>query len=109
MEGDGLILFEGISIATLTPAALDGLFVLLVFFGALVPWRVYKEIVRDRDNWKKVAETEREVRVTGADQDKELFELVKTSHSILVAVFGNDAERARQSGEANVVPTPTIK
>lgn len=102
-------MIEGVPLTTLTPAALLGVFVLLIFLGGLVPWRIYKEMVKDRDAWKKVAETERETRVASIAQDKEQFELTKTMHSIIVAVFGTEAERSRQSGEANVVPTPTTK
>lgn len=100
-------MLDGIPIGNLTPSVLLGIAVLMVFLGVLVPRYLYKEVVKDRDTWRKVAEKEREIRVTRADQDTELFELVKTSHSILVAVFGNDAERARESGEANVAAAPT--
>jgi hypothetical protein len=102
-------MFDGVPLTALTPTALLGVFVLLVFLGGLVPWRVYKEKCKESDNWRKVAETERESRVTADAQTAELLELAKTTHSIVVALFGNKEERSRQSGEADVVSTPTRK
>lgn len=100
-------MLDGIPIGSLTAPTLLGIAVLMVFLGALVPRYIYREKVREAENWRKVAMTERESRVTSNAQTAELLELAKTTHSIVVALFGSDFERSRKSGEANVVPTPT--
>jgi hypothetical protein len=95
---------EGVSLAVLTPAGLIGLFFLLVFTGALVPWRFYKEKREEADKWRKVAETEREARATSDAQTKALLELAKTDHEILVSLL-RAADNPRRSGETHVVST----
>lgn len=101
-------MLDGIPLTSLTASSLVGIFVLLVFLGGLVPWRVYKAKEAEAEKWRKAWETEREARVTSDAQTRELLELAKTTHSIIVALFAKSREN-RQSGEADVVPTPTGK
>jgi len=103
-------MFDGIPFGNLTAPALVGIAVLLVIFGRLVPWYIYKEKVKEAENWRKVAETEREARVASNAQTAELLELARTTHAIVIAVFGNAAiERSNKPGEPDVVPTSTRK
>jgi len=102
-------MWGGINLSDLTAPALLGLTVLLILFGYLIPRNMYKEKVKESDNWRLAYEKEKERGDVSDAQTAELLELAKASHSIMVAMFGTTRERKRLSGEADVVPTPTKK
>ena len=97
-------MLDGISVSNLTPAVLIGIAVLMLLLGWLVPRRTLRDVQNESARWHRAYDLEREARVTSVAQTAELLELGKTSHAILVALFGT-TERLRQSGEADVVPT----
>ena len=102
-------MLDGIDVSNLTAPTLVGIAVLSVILGVLVPKYIYKDVIRERDNWRNAYEAEREARVTSDAQTRELLELAKTTHSIVVALFGTAPERSRFSGGQDVVSTQTSK
>lgn len=98
-------MLDGIPISTLTPPALLGIVVLLVILGRLVPWYIHKEKIKEAERWRLAYEAERDARVISDAQTVELLELAKTTHNIIVAMFGSHVGRHRQSGGTSVVPT----
>jgi hypothetical protein len=101
-------MWGGIPFSQITPPALVGIFFLLVFFGRLVPWYIYKAKEKEAEKWRLAYEAEREARATSDAQTAELLELAKTTHSIIVAMFGA-AQRSIRAGEAYVGPTQTTE
>lgn len=99
-------MFDGLSVANLTPAVLLGIAVLLIFLGRLIPFPMFRDKSAECERWHKAYEAERDARIISDAQTVELLELAKTTHSILVAMFGTVGPM-RQSGGADVlVPTP---
>jgi hypothetical protein len=113
VEGDHLTMFDGISVATLTPPALLGFAVLLVLLGRLVPWFQYNAKVKECEKWYKAWELERDARVASDAQRAELLELAKTTYAIIDAAFGSASARhhREESGDTYVgrVSWPTQK
>jgi hypothetical protein len=97
-------MFEGIPVAALTPSALLGIFVLMLFFGKIVPRAILQDKIEECNNWRQTAEAEREARATSDAQTRELLELAKTTNKLVQDMFGA-AARIRESGEANALPT----
>lgn len=96
-------MFEGINLTTLTPSALLGIGILLVFLGRLVPYRSHRETVEEAERWRKAYEAEREARNVANSQTIELLEVARTSKSILVALY-DATERIRgPGGQGDVV------
>lgn len=85
--------FDGIPIVGLTAPALLGIFVLMIFLRKLVPEATYKEKAEEAEKWRLAYEAEREARAVSDGQTGELLELAKTSHQIMVAVFGSTVGR----------------
>lgn len=94
--------FDGIPIIGLTAPALLGIFVLMIFLRKLVPEATYKEKIEEAEKWRLAYEAEREARAVSDGQTGELLELAKTSHQIMVAVFGASVGR---SGGPHALPT----
>lgn len=97
-------MFEGIDAATLTPAAIVCIGILMVFSGLLVPYRSHRETVREAERWRLAYEAERDARAKSDAQTTELLEVTKTTRNILVALSGT-AERLRGPGGTDVVQT----
>lgn len=97
-------MLDGIPLSDLTAPTLLGIVVLMVLLGWLVPKAILKEKSVEAERWRLAYEAEREARNTSDAQTVELLELAKTTHNIIVAMFGT-AERMGQSGGAGVVPT----
>lgn len=95
---------DGIPYDKLTAPVLLGIAVLLVIFGRLVPWYIYKEKAKECDTWRKAFEAEREARVTSDAQTVELLEVARTTKQLVSAIF-DTTERTRRAGEAGVVQT----
>lgn len=95
-------MLDGIPIATLTPSALLGIFVLMLFLGKIVPRSTLQDKIEESNNWRKAYETEREARATSDAQTKELLELAKTNNKLVEGLFGA-AQRVRESGEADAL------
>jgi hypothetical protein len=98
---------DGIPFANLTASTLLGIFVLMMFLGRIVPRRTLDDQIKQTEKWQTAYELERQARVSSDSQTTELLEIVKATHSIVVAQDG--VGRSRQSGEANVVSAPTSK
>lgn len=92
-------MFDGIPFEKLTAPVLLGITVLMILLGLLIPRYMYKEKARECENYRLAYETEREARIALNRQTIELFEVVKTTHSIVVAMF-EASGRVRQSGES---------
>jgi hypothetical protein len=104
LGGDDLVMFDGIPLGNYTPQALLGITVLLVVLGWLVPRKTLQDKASEAERWRLAYEAERAARATADAQTAELLELAKTTHDIIIAMFGT-TERVRQSGGASVVPT----
>ena len=92
----------GIPFADLAPPTLLGLTVLLILLGRLKPKVDIDRADAAAEQWRLAYEAEREARAIADAQTAELLELAKTTHSIVLALFGS-RERAKQSGGADVV------
>lgn len=101
-------MFDGIPIADLTAPTLLGLTVLLLLLGKIVPRATLKDKAEEAEKWRLAYEAEKKRANTSDAQTAELLEVARTTHSIIVAVFGAE-ERARRSGEAHVVSTQAPK
>lgn len=100
-------MIDGIPLSVLTPGALLGIAILMLFTGRLWTKAAYDEKVKEATQWRLAYEAEREARRTADSQTAELLELAKTTHSFMTAVFQN-SERIRQSGgEADAVAPKT--
>ena len=98
-------MLDGLPYGNLTAPVLLGIAVLLIILGRLVPRPLYKDKEAEAERWRLAYEAERTARATSDAQTAELLELAKTTHNVIVAMFGT-SERVRQSGGADVVPTP---
>ncbi len=96
-----MTIFEGITLAGLTPSVLLGLAILMLFTGKLWTNSAYQQKVQEAENWKAAYETEREARAQSDAQTAELLEVAQTTQQIVAALFGA-TERARRSGGADV-------
>lgn len=97
-----------INVKDLSLATLLGICVLLIIFGRLVPWWLYRDKSKDADRWREAYEAERESRLVLDKQNVELLEFAKASYSILDALFVNTTESSRQGGNHRVV-VPTSR
>lgn len=97
-------MLDGVPLSNLAPPTLLGIVVLMVLLGWLVPKAILKDKSAEAERWRLAYEAERLARSTSDAQTVELLELAKTTHNIIVAMFGT-AERMGQSGGADVVPT----
>lgn len=102
-------MLEGIPVAALTPSALLSIFVLLLFFGKIVPRSILQDKIEECNNWRKTAEAEREARATSDAQTRELLELAKTNNKLVEGLLGAaiKVRGIRESGEANALQTTT--
>jgi len=101
-------MLDGIPFADLTAPTLLGLTVLLLLLGRIVPRTTLLEKAKEAEKWRLAYEAEKERATTSDAQTAELLEVARTTHSIIVAVFGAE-ERARRSGEAHVVSAQSPK
>lgn len=92
----------GIPWSQLTPPVLLGIAVLLVLLGRLKPKSDIDKADEAAEKWRLAYEAEREARAVADAQTAELLELAKTTHSIVLALFGSSGQR-HQSGGAGVV------
>lgn len=97
-------MLDGVPLTNLTPAALVGIGVILMMLGKLVPRSALMDKDAEVERWRKAYEAEREARATSDAQTAELLEVAKTTHNLIVAMFGT-ADRIRESGGTDVVPT----
>lgn len=95
-------MIDGIPLTNLTPSALLGIAVVLMMFGKLVPRSALTDKDAEVERWRKAYEAEREARATSDAQTAELLEVAKTTHNLIVAMFGT-TERVRESGGTHVV------
>lgn len=79
-------MFEGISIAALTPAGLLLVTVLMILTGRLVPRSTHQDAKKEADQWHQAYELERVARNTADAQNRELLEVAKASAGFLKAV-----------------------
>lgn len=98
-------MLDGIPIGDLTAPTLLGLTVLMVLLGWLVPKAMWKEKSEEAERWRLAYEAEREARSTSDAQTVELLELAKTTHNIIVAMFGTTERMEKSGGSSVVVPT----
>lgn len=80
-------MLEGISVVTLTPPVLLGIAVLMLLTGKLVPRSTLQDKIKEADQWHQAYETERIARASSEAQNRELFEVAKTSESFLRGVY----------------------
>ena len=78
---------DGISVGSLTPAALLGLAVLLLLLGKIVPRRTLEDTQATAERWRQAYETEREARLVSDLQNRELMEIAKTTQSMLTSIY----------------------
>jgi len=97
-------MWEGIPFADLTPPVLVGIAFLLVMFGRLIPRPTYQDKVKEAEDWRKAYEKSEAARALESAQKAELLEVAKTTHSIVVALFGN-GETHQTGGGRHALPT----
>lgn len=94
-------MWEGIPVGDLSIGALLGIAVLLVLLGRLKPKSDVDRADANAETWRQAYEAEREARALADAQTAELLEVARTTHQIVVALFGA-TERQRRSGGADV-------
>lgn len=77
--------FAGMAPQEWTPSALLGVAVLMVFFGLLIPRWVMRDVMRERDAWKKIAEDLKDTNGVLAQATKENMEPAKTVAKVITA------------------------
>lgn len=80
-------MLDGLPVSDISAAALLAFAVLLILTGRLVPVSVLKEKVAEAERWRNAYELEREARALVDDHAKELLELAKTTHAVVVSTF----------------------
>jgi hypothetical protein len=95
---------EGIPLGNLTAAGLLGIAVLLILLGRLKTKSDFDKVEEAAEKWRQAYETEREARAAADAQTAELLELAKTTHQVVIALFGA-TQRYQKSGGADVVST----
>lgn len=73
-------------VASLTPAALLGIVLMMMFTGRLVTLREHKEMRADRDEWRKVAEDRGDMIRELLDQNSALIDAGLTTQQVLKAI-----------------------
>lgn len=96
-------MLDGIPFADLTAPGLLGITVILLLIGRLVPRSTLTDKADEAEKWRQAYVAERDARAASDAQKVELLELAKTTHSIIVAAFGNDL--VRQGGNYVVPPS----
>ena len=95
-------MLDGIPLGDLSAPVLLGIAVLMLLLGLLVPRRTLRDKAEESERWRQAFETEREARATSDSQTKELLELAKTTHAVIVAMF-KTSEGTHQSGEPDAI------
>ena len=80
-------MFDSLSPDKLTASALVVLAVLMLYRGLLVPWRFYKDKCDESDRWRLAYETSEKARQEESKQNAEMFEVAKTTHALMLALF----------------------
>lgn len=94
-------MLEGLpSLSDLGAGTLVGIFFLLMFLGKIKPKSDVDKAQEEAEKWRLAYEAEREARALRDAQTEELLELAKTTHQLMVAIFGRTV---RRSGGADVV------
>lgn len=101
MLGMAIAGIEDIRLVDLTAPTLLGIGILMLMTGRLWTNAAYREKCKEATEWKEAYETEREARSTSESQTAELLEVAKTTHNVIVAMFGttNIATRRRAGGD----------
>lgn len=95
------MLLDGIPLIGLSAPAILGLAVLMLLTGRIVPRASLTEAREESERWRKAYEAEREARLVCQTQTKELGELAKTTHAIIVAMFETVGHTNRKAGGPN--------
>jgi len=98
-------MLDGIPVEILTPGALLGLFVLLVFTGRITTRASLTDKNQEIERWRQAYEFEREAHAAADAQVGELLDVAKTSQAVIQALH-TTSERIRQSGDPDVVSKP---
>lgn len=93
----------GIPLGILTPSALLGLTVLMLFTGKLWTNPAYQEKAKEAEKWRLAYEAENKARAIADTQAAQLLEQAKTTHALVVSMFGI-LENKESSGGTHVVP-----
>jgi hypothetical protein len=102
-------MLDGLPIGELTAPALLGITVLLLLLGRIVPRATYQDKAKEAEKWRLAYEAEAKARATSDSQTAELLEVAKTTHKIIVAVFGAEERTRRAGDEAYVAPSSQAK
>ena len=84
----------------LSAPALLGLAVFLLLVGKIVPRATLLDKMAEAERWRAAYEAEREARSEAEKQTKDLYELAKTTHSVIVAMF-QTIDHKREGGNSN--------
>lgn len=84
----------------LSAPALLGLAVFLLLMGKIVPRSTMLDKMAEAERWRAAYEAEREAREEVEKQTKELYELAKTTHAVIVAMF-ETIDHKREGGGSN--------
>lgn len=91
-------MLDGFPVAGLTAPALVSLFVVLLYFGRIVPKARLDEKTEEATRWRLAYEAERDARAAADAQSRELLEVTRTTQAFIKAVFAN-SERIRSQEE----------
>lgn len=99
-------MLDGVPVGTLGPAALCGIFVLLVFTGRLVSRYVYEQKSAESERWRLAYENERDARQVSELQSVELLELAKTTKKLIEAIVHPPGGPPQSGGSDVAVQAP---
>lgn len=88
----------GIPVAELSAPALVGVFVVMMFYGKVVPRSFLNDEQKTSESWRSAYEKEREARDSLQTQVKELLEIARTSRDVLVALSKASEKIRNESG-----------
>jgi hypothetical protein len=104
LEGDNLIMIDGIPINDLTAPSLLGIAIVLILLGWLVPRSTLKDKKEESEKWQQAYEAERKARSLSDAQTAELLELARTSKHLLESFFGENERVPLYGGGRHAAP-----
>jgi hypothetical protein len=95
---------DGVPLIGLSAPGLAAFFFLLMYTGRVVPRSTLVDKKEESERWRLAYEKEREARGAADAQARELLEVSKTTHHIVLALFQNAQEAAARGGSRDALP-----
>ena len=86
------MMLEGIPIVDLSAQTILAVGVILILLGRIVPRSVLNDKAAETERWRIAYESERSARALADAQTQELLTLAKTTHTLLIGLFGQTGQ-----------------